>query len=79
MSEVCQNQRKKWCSSVLGARQALLRRNANFLEPLQHPNLSLIFGDRVSLIESTLFSKSKYGLGHLLFDDKENTDLLAPS
>lgn len=57
MSGVYQNQQKKWYSSVPGARQALLRMNTNFSEPLWHPNLSLLIRDRVTVIESTVLKE----------------------
>lgn len=57
MSGVYQNQQKKWCSSVSGARQTLHRMNVIFSEPLWHPNLSSLIRDRVGVIEITILKE----------------------
>lgn len=40
-----------------GARQALLKMNADSSEPLWHPNLSSLIRDRVTVIENTVLKE----------------------
>ena len=62
-----------------GTRQALLRMNANFSEPLWHPNLSLLIRDWITVIQSTVLKEQIQFRTLAFFDCKEKTELLSLS